>query len=255
MDYYEHIGAYVRGEITGEDKRDFEAEMRRNPDLKESVEYFDLVVEALEASVQAEAVNTLSQIDQNAQNGHSHQVHLSAPKKVIPLYLRYAVAAVILAVIAIVLWPWTDRGTSAEKLYATYYQAFPDFENATRSGDATGDFEMIRSRAYTAYNVQDYKEAIDLFNEIPDGYAKEMNDALYLGIAYLEESQWENAAAEFKRVADSDSEYAIEARWYLGLATLKTGDCMQARSIFTSLHNAGSDKSKESGEIADKLKC
>lgn len=183
-----------------------------------------------------------------AEKGNQSAKVMAIPRRI---FYTYAAAAAVLALAVVTITINNDLGPSTpEQIFAAHFEPYENQELTRGSTDE----KQIRSSAYTAYDLKNFEEAIEIFGALTPGYKEEMDDAFYIGISRMELGRWESAVDILEKVVDSDSEYKIEASWYLGLSYLRMGDRDQASMIFRSFRDAGKYKSEESGKVLEEMK-
>lgn len=256
VDYYEQIEDYRENRLSADERANFENEMSADPDLKEAVELFPLIIETLTAASQDNAWKVLDQ----AQHRETWVVSLKGKSNIRYLFsnkvVAYAISAVLLVLVVMIpVWNSIMHEPDPGEIYASFYQKYPNLESVRGDGDELDAISQARNDAYTAYDLEDYPAFISYITSLPQGYSREGVDQFYLGISYLEEEQWQEAIVAFQKVSNSSTQYAAEAKWYLGLGYIAGDDCESARSVFISIQRTGSARAAEATEILKKLSC
>lgn len=161
--------------------------------------------------------------------------------------LYYYAAAACVALLALALWrPWAQE-TPAE-LFNAYYEPYPNiFEPVLRGEESTP-----RSQAFQAYEQQQYEQASILFS----GLLREQRDAgmlLLLGNANLMTGKTEVATSNFKDLIAGYEELDTEAKWYLSLCYLKTGEAAAARDLLKEIAGKNTPESAKAAALLKDL--
>ena len=268
MDYFELIEEYKKDRLSNEVRQEFEMEVKKNTELRKAMENHDVASQLfdllIEDDIREQVENVKSKnarhIFKDINSNNSEAQKAIEPGKIFGLKsknISYLIAAALFIIIVgstFIINNNLIRNTP-EQIFASYYTTYPNLESPTRAVLDFTDVLAVRTAAYTAYDKADFKEVTMLLSKLTPGYAQELSDNFYLGLSYLELSEWGNAAALFEYVANSNSEYKNEAKWYLGLSLLRMENCDKAKEIFTPIRDAGLDKSKEARQIMDKMKC
>jgi len=274
MDYFELIEEYKKDKLPIGVKESFEKEVARNQELRKALynhdtatEIFDLLIEEdIRRQVKLTAQNNVSKVqkDKNihiaeGQKGKDN-IKVNDPMKSIHIKrnnrLYYVSAALILALVVFTLIMRNElTKNSPERIFASYYTTYPNLESPTRAIVKFTNIQEVRNGAYSAYDQEDYEEVVSLFLKLTPGYTQELSDNFYLGLSYLEIGEWENAAALFEYVSNSNSEYKNDAKWYLGLSYLRMDECTKAKEIFIPIRDAGLDRSIDADKIIDRIIC
>lgn len=162
----------------------------------------------------------------------------------------YAAAAVLLIAVAIpVLYQTFGGKTDPGKLFRARYQRFTAFDKlqeATRTGDDLQE-------AVGAYGSGHYTEAISILEPLLDSEKKELA-GFYTGLCLIGTGDFDGAAVRLRTVLASDDPRLVGyARWYLGLALLRSGDIETAREQFTILRDSGTDMARDARKILRKM--
>lgn len=214
---FDRIEAYLADELSPEDRADFEARCRQDAQWAESTRLHLLARQTLHESGR-EALK--SRLDQRYQPEGSP----SATRR--PLWQQpwiYAMAAAIALILLLVWWPKSPHYQSPQELYAAY------MELPVPSGLRSSTQDSLAQRweqAMQAFQDSAYQDAIrQLEPLIQDSsfLSQSGNRArLYLGVAHLQLSQFEQAQAYLKSIA-AGSLYFDQAQWYRVLAYLRAG--------------------------------
>ena len=123
--------------------------------------------------------------------------------------------------------------SNPEKLFDSYYKPFQAISPVTRS--INNNEEDNYSFAIESYKEGNYQRAAI-------GFATELqkdpsltSSKFFLGLSELALNNYNQAANLLSDVAEETGEYGNEARWYLGLMYLKTGDKQKASECFEKL--------------------
>ncbi len=170
IDHFNFIESYVRGNLSGDAKADFERAMREDPDLRDAVENYWRLEPYLDLLIEDDIRAAMSTIRKR--------------KSVVPVRLsRYSrIAAAIALLLALTLtWMWSEGlfNKSPEKLFAEYYRNPP--EPITRSGE-TGTLSQDAKAFFSAHRMIE----LDSFAEAEDIFA----DLISSQSLYKSQSEW-----------------------------------------------------------------
>lgn len=146
------------------------------------------------------------------------------------LKLAYGVAMVFFVGIVSVLY-W-GRETANAKLFAEYYQMYPNIASSVRGELTEGKLQD----ALQQYDAGDFKTAITRLQEIlatePDNAAANF----YAGVSCLKVEESERAVADLQRtIALNDAKFSEPAQWYLALAFLQQNDLEKTRTTLNEI--------------------
>lgn len=154
-----------------------------------------------------------------------------------------AIVVFILASFAIILY--VSKDSASEKLYAEYFQAYPNIIAPNVRGDQS---EKASLEAFVHYDLENYAYAAELFDRL----YKETHEPyalLYCGISYLADGQASKAIHQLKQV----EHYSEIAQWYLALAYLKSDQTKYAKEILLQLADQETEFTPSAEELLQKL--
>ncbi|MDW3648658.1 MAG: hypothetical protein R8P61_16440 [Bacteroidia bacterium] len=239
---------YLAGQVSAEEKREFESELSRNPQLleqlKQQIYLGEIVGEALEED--STVVNTP---DENTDSTHTES-GLERPTVVMPLVwyrepAKLAAAVAFFLVCCVGVWWMANSGENMnDKLFAENYRHLSNQETTQprRSADPTviqdNPLDSLLFDALQTYSRDNFEAASkELAVFIDSG-----NDSLKIGrfyraMASLKLEKYESAINDLELYLDnnSDGKYIQDANWYLALVYLKEGNFSGARSILEKL--------------------
>ena len=164
-----------------------------------------------------------------------------------PLFYKIAAAVVLLLVASIVFYSQFS-GPTPEELYLSYYEPY-DANVSTRSYTEDEDVNPLE-----AYQEGDYEKAVVALRK-----AVEKSDALpsfrvYLGISLLETGKVEEAIELFQKVyEETPNDFTGQnAEWYLALVELKRSP-EKAKERFKKIAEQGGVYEREAKEVFEKL--
>lgn len=155
---------------------------------------------------------------------------IEKPKSV-PKFKIWYVAASILLILTIALWLNLNTANQ-EKLYAKYYQTFPNIEAPSTRGESS---ESIAEKAFYAYDSENFEQAGILFTKL---YETEKKDYVlfYRGITQMETKKYNEAILIFNEcIKNASSKYNDNAKWYLALCYLRTNETAKCKNILLEL--------------------
>lgn len=168
------------------------------------------------------------------------------------LFVRYASlsAAALIGVLLVVrtLLP----SSNPEKLFNSYYKPFEAISPVTRS--ITNNEAANYSAAIASYKTGDYQKAAAVFTEELEKDPLAISSRFFLGLSQLALKNYGQTIILLSEVANDSGEYGKEARWYLGLSYLKTGNKQKAAGCFEYLSKSNGFYRESSEKILRRLK-
>ncbi len=208
-----------------------------------------LMVEDLHAEIQTRYIpetvpayqpswsERLAEAAQSAKNWFAEAMETTVSILTTPrqnLKLAYAMATVFLAGVASVFY--LNRETPGEKLFAAYYQPYPNIASSVR-GETSAD---KLQDALQQYDAQNFKAALASLQEILRTEPGNTTAHFYAGICYLKLEEAAHVRPHFSKVIEANDErLAGPAAWYLALAYLQQNDLPQARTTLAGIGASG----------------
>lgn len=226
--YFDRIDRYAEGEMPAAERKDFEAELASNIELKEAYETYlrgNEVIEqgienSLRSQLQAWAAEDAPALTATL-GGASSAVQTNA--KVVsmrPNWTRWAVAASVTLLVGFMLFRWSVSGAAShEALFAANY-TLPDVPAMRSVEGAANPLEA----GYRSVQAADFAAAADFFQNIPADSDRYAEAQLWLGHSALQMKQYDRAIAAFDNAAQrNDFKIKEKAQWNLVLAYLSAG--------------------------------
>lgn len=234
--YYDsdQIDAYLLDRLSEAQKKEFEAALKSDPELRKKVGELEVLRDGVEALGRENLKKRFTSIENQF------------PTKIKPgdkSFSRWSTR--IAAVILLLLVPGyfivqSYMEIEPKEVFATHFQPYPVIENGTVRG---GDSDRALTDGLRAYQRGEYKMAIQELSTTvgePEGTPKRK---FYLALSYLASGDASQAIPFLEELAETnDFTYREQARWYLGLALLKSNRLDEARSVFRSLYKTTPDK-------------
>lgn len=214
----EWIDLYLKGLLSVEEKKLFEQKLQADNIFRQQVEIIAALRKGIQAVGRKEMLEEMKAWDKKA----------PPLVQTIPLWrqagLMRIAALLIIGISIFLLWP-KERAKS--DLFAKYFDPYPNVVMPTVRGNEREDSTIIQ-KAYRAYDQGNYTEAIALFEAASsqDEYVR-----MYLANSYLAGGQGEKAISILEKLQAKSKLFAEEARWYLVLAHLQSGNKEQASRL------------------------
>ena len=139
-------------------------------------------------------------------------------------YLKYA--AVLAVILSAALW-FISRPSSSERAFAAHFAPDPGLPVAMSASD-----DHAFHDAMVAYKLGDHDEAIGKWSALLKKEPTSDTLRYYIGCAELNAGRGDRAAPLLLSVAEqSNSAFAVKARWFGFLALVRSGDLVAARAL------------------------
>jgi hypothetical protein len=162
-----------------------------------------------------------------------------------------SIAAAATVVVAVALWSLFGRPESPEQLFARNFEPYPNvFEPTQRGTDATGD---KRATAFAMYEQKHYTEAAKLFSDLLS-QKEEPELLLLLGNANMVLNHDSEAKNNFLTLIRDFDVLDEQAKWFLSLCYLKSGESEKAKLIWEELGDPKITYSDKAKNLLKKVK-
>ncbi len=278
LKYLSRIIEYLQGEMSESDRLQFELELDENEDLKwefdlvnsidddlKTIVDIDDIVSAedydeadlLAKKILSESEDYVTSIDHKIPGALNestpYRPTVSIRKRDMHSKNRYILLAGMAAsfIIGILIYNIFFRSISTDTLYAQFYNPMILPSEYVRSGKvaSTG----ILSTALNFYTNGKYLEADSLVSLLPDqkDYANDV--PFYSGIINMGKGDFKVATMKFEEYLNGPGNYFLEAKWYLSLCYLKTGDVHRARKGLAELSRSKGNYRKDALKLLRRL--
>lgn len=238
----ETIKKYLANQLTPTERNAFEREMENDEFLKESVEGFEM---------QNMDNIKFAAIEHELNQHIDSKVKQTKKGKVIFMNVyKLAAAACIIGILSITTYRvfLTKKSVNEEQIYANYFKPLTNVDATVRGENKNSD----ATKAATAYENEDYFEAVNIYQKLVDNNPKNVKNNLFLGISYLATNQSKKAIDVLETITQSE-EYHFDIQWYLALAYIKNKELQNAQTTLSNLTKEENYYQKESQEILDKI--
>ncbi len=239
----EFVGAYLRGELEGEELSDFLKELEENASLKEELNIQQAIQDGIEYRNNQEVRSRLNKIA--SENKTSEKNTRIVPMRIVKMVSSIA-AVTLLCFAAYFL---LNQSSDIDSIYATYFE--PSELTITRSTNQEADLVKVKE----LYNTRKYKKALPLFEKIISENPSSSNLRLAYGNTLLTCNKINLARQQFNYIIDAkDPLFSDQSRWYLALLELKDGRVDQAKEALSFLvDDANSDFFTEAQALLKEL--
>lgn len=223
MDQFDQIEAWLEGELSAENAREFAGRLKEDPELAAAVKRHRMARRLLEAGVSEQLKEDIARISAE-----------SSTRLIRPSWTQWSryglVAATLLILIGWAGWHyWTYTGS---RINAAAFNAYP--ASGLRQGAKTG-----REDRLAAYAAQDYATALEQLSALPDSSPDYIQARFLMGVSQLALGTPDAALLSFLEVYGADDpRFRQAAEWYMVLALAGTGQWDSAQTAARQLSNA-----------------
>ncbi len=280
------IDQFLRGELSGKDKQDFEARIASDPKLREEVKINKAMMFVIEGkkhkALKEEIMKTnqvvakmrkrvkldYSEAGQIAEDtGGAKDLGekgLSWTNKLIesidkwvgmlipsPPAFKLATVAAVLLILMLPAYFLFFAPADPDRLFADNFRPYPDvISSQTRHTEGADELSSVM----VDYEKKDYEKFIgksaNFLNKYPDAHEV----MFYRGIAYLELNNLGAAISDFQETAKLNNKIADASEWYLALCFVKAQQKNKAHEMLTNIIDKNNQFSKQARKLRRKLR-
>lgn len=209
MDYFDQINAYISGEMTPEERSDFENQMVQNPQLKNDVEKEKLLVEGIFASGLRQEMKQLQQ-ERGKEKPEAKVIQLGQ-------WRQWAVAASIAALLGVFMWQYNSNLTETSVHFADIYHADPGLP-VTMGNESSNRF----NEAMVSYKDGAWEDARQTFEQLCQSDEIQLA-CYYVAMANIQNDNFVAAEDQLQKVLNktSDDELRQKTEWHLAYVQYK----------------------------------
>lgn len=238
------IETYLDGSMSVEEQKKFKALLSEDKDLSADVLFYKEVNEAItddEVHNFRGNINALAYADKK----------VVVEKKVLMMkYLKYPVAATILALIGLSLFQILTVKEPTE-LYKQYYEPYHT-DLTTRSAAHTDDKSQL---SFHLYQEGNYEASFEVLSNYIDQNNDDSAANFYYALNAIELKKYDLAISVFLLLEEqSYSPFSLHAKWYLAMLYLKTDQPGKAKKYLLLLSEDENIYSEKASKIRKKLK-
>ena len=235
------ITAYFEGTLSQEDQRTFEDLLKRDMEFLKEFQFQKELQSALQNEERRKTKIFLNSLENTSSNKGT---------KIGRLVPWFAAASIVILVgLGSWFYFFNSPKINTQELYAAYYKPYENIVHPLERGKQLEDLE---SRAFLAYELEDYQLAFELFKEL----GQQKNDsyiAFYNAIVLMQLGNFDEAISLFNGYIQNDSLLNDRAHWYLALCYLKLNDLEKAKKELDLLIQLKSFNLEKAKELKEKL--
>lgn len=244
MDKEELINGYFENSLTSAQLQELERLYSTDLDFAQQLDYEKELRKALKSNERNEIRNMFNELKPSKEANEK--------KKSLVVQLRpWMMAASIVLLVGICSWLllFNTPNQSPEELYKIH---FAPYENVVHPIERGVEIEDLKTRAFTAYENEEFEKALALFKELnnksTDSYLQ-----FYEAIVLMQLEKHDEAIPLLENYIAADGELKQRAQWYLSLSYLKTKQLDKSKSLLMQLTRQDGFKSKEASNLLKEL--
>lgn len=229
---------FISHSLSDSERKTFEKRIREDNSFREAFALYKETSEFLAHKFSDKAEREAFKENLSKISGKQMDTVNSPTKKVKLLHpWKLAVAASIIVIAGLFYSQWFT--TPAYNDFADY----PQISLAVR-----GDVNQTAADAESAFNSQNYQEAIPSFKSLLETEPQNQEIQLFLAVSLVEENAFAEADVLFESLLKEPSAYLNQARWYAALSKLKQKEYKQSKAFLQLI-----PKDAEKYTLAQKL--
>jgi hypothetical protein len=243
--YTYRIDQYIYDELSFSDRKQFEKELSQNPGLAEEFKIQTTAKEYLRAKIELEEIKSDPSIHEAeemaeiivkrySENPKSVKtVKTPFPKAQTRKIFQYiSLAAVTILAVFLIRVLFTPKDLT-ERMYEAYYHPLESSNYTLRSGER--ELDLTLQKGVKQYFDGDYAASLANLSDLDLKYEDNPSVLFYSGLSYIGLERYTKAIEIFEPYITGQSLYLPEAKWYLSLCYLKTGQIENARVLLAEL--------------------
>lgn len=236
------VEKYFDSELSPEELSHFNARVEHDEDFKALFQREKVIIGAIRNQGLIDNLLYLKTIEEKIQGEQSYPMASG-----IKGWYYYAAAAVVALLVAVAfLLPGKE---DTDQLFAAYFTPYPNVVQPLLRGDAP-TAEQIKP--FQDYEQKNYQAAAEGFNELL-ATKEEAGILLLLGNSNLMLGKSEEAQENFITLIRNYDEFDLQAKWFLSLSYLKSGDTENARKILKELGEMEVSYASRAKELLEKV--
>ncbi|NJM24862.1 MAG: hypothetical protein HC859_04440 [Bacteroidia bacterium] len=235
----ELIEKFFDDELTGTQSESFRKRLEQDDDFNRLFQREKLLINGIKFNAIESNLHYLKDLETKLQ----HKKQGFAYKW--PLAIAAAVALFVVAYVTLF-----NTSDPSDKLFEAYYKPYPNVFEPTVRGDNAAN---ARTQAFQAYDQGNYAAAAAGFEQLL-AEKKEPGVLLLLGNSNLMLGKTEEAKNNFTILSNDFDELDIQAKWFLSLCYLKSGEKEEAIRILSELDKTDISYAMKARELLQKVR-
>jgi len=233
------IDQYLNGDLPDAAKHEVEYRLEKDEAFRKLLEETEELIEGIRFSASKVTLEKLKSIEESLPPFQAEAVTVPLYRK--PWVLGVAASLSILLVGTYFIF-FQNQGNSNEELFNQHFEVYPNIVAPTVRG--TESAESIKQKAYYNYDLGQYKNANELFGQLP---TNEDEGAVYLyrGMCFLMMGDSDSAILSFNEYKASGFELFLpQVNWFMGLTYLRKGVHGKAKEVWEEIPEGNSYREK-----------
>jgi tetratricopeptide (TPR) repeat protein len=222
---------FLANRMPAGDSIHFREQTLSNPSLAFEVDLFRDMVEGISRQGRSEIKAQLQRLEATLRAAEAAAVPSPAPAQSWPMVRLGEMAAVFL--IGICAYAWVSKTPPNEKLFARFYEPYPNVVASLERGAAA---QGEKAAALQLYENSQYKEASVRLRNMLRGNVPDADLLFYAGLTSIQLQEYAQAQAYLQQALRLPAHALTQqATWYLSLVHVKRGQTDQAFPLLKGL--------------------
>lgn len=218
MSKRDEILKYLDGEMSPDQRSEFEDRLKSDSEMKKMYDLLKLIYKTID-------IDNEKDLSEKVNNAYEKHIRIRRLK----VYLYTVSAAAVVALLVVFYFSYFNQAVSTQELFSQNYQPYK-IENTIRGKiSEKGQFE----KAIEQYESGDYKDALNTLSSLSGDSTDQRIVSFISGQIYLATGDCKEAITSFNIcLADSKCSLSEHAQWYLALSYLKCDQIENAKKEF-----------------------
>lgn len=237
MNYFDEIEAYAQGQMTDEERKDFEGKLLVNPELKKEYDAYLASQRVLELL----AYDELKNISEDKKR----------KVKLVSIWRSWpAVAAAVFILFAVGLFWFAKVNYGNQNLANSFY----DRPNVSDVRNVSGELSLL-NKTEIDFDSGKYQAVINALENVSPTDSNYIHFQFLAGLSFLENGNNSRSILLLDKVVQSGNfDFYENAKWNLAIAHLSAGYLDKARGILKDISENGSGGyPAEADELLEKI--
>ncbi len=236
---------YVMGKLSSQELSNFEQQLQNDPDLKQSLEDYKLLVAGIKYSGRHQLLNKLKAIEEE----FSEKSNKTKTVRLIPRRFYYIAASLAIILVSLILI-FRLPEPSSRQLAQAYFNPYP-----TTIGSSTRSINQNHSdldEAMNNFEAGNFDKSIEILKTLPID-KNEYIIQFYLANAYQAKSSFDEAEKIYIELQQRGGELQDQVNWYLSLCYLEQNKTSLAKQTLQQLAEGKSSYKSKASELLSKI--
>ncbi len=243
----EKIEAYLTGQLSEDEKKEFEINISENKEIREQVKF----IQELKNIASQEGRKTLENKIKKAEEKYASSIESNNRRKKIKAFRIVSVAASLTILLSISITLYLSQNNQ-NQIYDEYFQTPENtFVSYARGSEKSKKIKLL-TRAAKQYDRKNYQKAASIFNNQIE-LLPELSP--YIFLAAMSNMQLNNTTEAKKQLEylNKTKTNNFPSSYFLGLLHLKNGQTKTAIQYFNEAANDKNAYSQKATEIINRL--